>query len=238
MDNLGIKDKVRSCGLSKNYKKPESEWTPTEKEIDDTMIVTFHPESTGVPSFYSCAIPWKSKPPCLVNNMKQVIARQTKTNYGGYLTKKGTSIEEINSKFLDQVKKGYIEKVTDQVELSREDSYLINYFPVVDRVRDTTKVRIVFDAAAKDKSGRSLNSQINKGPNRINDLFTILLKFREFKYAVTADISEMFLRIRLEEDDKRYHRFYWNEQIWQWTRTLFGNRASPDMSQKVYQRMH
>jgi hypothetical protein len=43
----------------------------------------------------------------------------------------------------------------------------------------------------------------------------------------------MFLRIRLTESDKRYHRFWWNDSFWQWNRILFGNRASPDISQKV-----
>lgn len=233
MDSLGIKDKVRSAGLSKNFKKPKAEWSPKELEVDESMIVTLHPAHDETPQYYSCSIPWKNKVPCLDNNLQQVIARQYKTNYSGYLEKKGTCLEEINKKFEDQVSKGYIEEVVDPAEISRGDCFYLNYFPVVDRVRDTTKLRIVFDAAAKDKRGKSLNSEIEKGPNRLNDLFGILLKFRQFEFAVTADISEMFLRIRLNENDKRFHRFYWNGKIWQWTRTLFGNRASPDISQKV-----
>ena len=34
MDTLGIKDKVRSAGLSKNFKKPKEEWSPMELEVD------------------------------------------------------------------------------------------------------------------------------------------------------------------------------------------------------------
>ena len=43
----------------------------------------------------------------------------------------------------------------------------------------------------------------------------------------------MFLRIRLTESDKRYHRFWWNDNFWQWNRILFGNSASLDISQDV-----
>jgi hypothetical protein len=43
----------------------------------------------------------------------------------------------------------------------------------------------------------------------------------------------MFLKIKLTESDKRYHRFWQNEIFWQFNRILIGNRASPDMSQKV-----
>ncbi len=78
-----------------------------------------------------------------------------------------------------------------------------------------------------------MNGAIEKGPNRLNDLFTILLRFRRFQYAFTADISEMFLRVRLTESDKRYHRFWKNENFLQLNRILFGNRASPDISQNV-----
>jgi hypothetical protein len=43
----------------------------------------------------------------------------------------------------------------------------------------------------------------------------------------------MFLQVRLDINDGRYHRFWWNNEYWQWTRILFGNLASPDISQKV-----
>jgi hypothetical protein len=61
----------------------------------------------------------------------------------------------------------------------------------------------VFDAKATGRIGSSLNGAEKKGPNRLNDLFAILLRFRRFQYAFTADISEMCLRIRLTEADKR-----------------------------------
>ena len=43
----------------------------------------------------------------------------------------------------------------------------------------------------------------------------------------------MFLRIRLHERDQQNHRFYFNRKVYQWTRILFGNTSSPNISQKV-----
>ncbi len=235
LDELGLKDQVRTSGLgfAKNPKRPENEWTPAEKLIDGKMIVT-QVSSNPKSVHYTCTIPWKGEGPNLVNNINEVLARQKRTNSSDYLVKKGTSLKEIDEKFQDQVKKGYIEKIDIKKEnIYRKDSYFLSYFPVVNRTKDTSSLRIVFDAKAKDKSGSSMNGAIEKGPNRLNDLFAILLRFRRFHYAFTADISEMFLRIRLTEADKRYHRFWWNENFWQWNRILFGNRASPDISQKV-----
>ncbi len=89
MDTLGIKDKVRSAGLSKFYKKDQSDWSPEEREIDEKMVVKMIPATSTVPQHYRCKIPWKDgKEPDLKNNIAQVLKRQHQTCYSGYLEKK------------------------------------------------------------------------------------------------------------------------------------------------------
>jgi hypothetical protein len=78
-----------------------------------------------------------------------------------------------------------------------------------------------------------VNSEVEKTPNRLNDLFKILLRFRQYEFALQADISEMFLRICLEPEDRQFHRFYWNGKIWQFVSIAFGVCCCPDVSQKV-----
>jgi hypothetical protein len=57
-----------------------------------------------------------------------------------------------------------------------------------------------------------LNGAIEKGPNRLNDLFAILLRFRRFQYALVIlpplvfPVSKVFLSIVVVSDD---HKF-WN----------------------------
>ena len=43
----------------------------------------------------------------------------------------------------------------------------------------------------------------------------------------------MFLRIRLEPEDRKFHRFYWNGKIWQFVSIAFGVQCCPNISQKV-----
>ena len=215
--------------MSKNFRRPIEEWSPHELAVDAKMSVVRNDEENS----YTCSIPWKTVPPNLRNNLSAVKQRQEKTNSEASLQAKQTSKEAIDAIFLEQIKKGYIEEITDLADINREDCNYIPYFPVVRPDRSSTKVRIVFDAAAKNRDKQSLNSQIEKGPNRLQDLFGILLRFRQYDIAITADISEMFLQCRLNDEDRRYHRFWWNGKIWQWTRVLFGNLASPDISQKV-----
>jgi len=71
--------------------------------------------------------------------------------------------------------------------------------------RSTTKLRIVFDAAAR-YHGVSLNDVIFQGTGLQGD---ILLHFRRYPVAVICDILEMYLRIELTPEDRSYLRFLW-----------------------------
>ena len=112
----------------------------------------------------------------------------------------------------------------------REDGYYWAHFPVCRPGRETTKVRPVFDGAAK-VSGNCINDYIMKGPLLMNDLSQVLLRFRRYKFAVQADISQMFLQVLLQPNDRKFHRFLWwrNDKlvVYEFLRHLFGNTGSP-----------
>jgi hypothetical protein len=55
--------------------------------------------------YYTCKIPLKGDGPDLVNNINEVIARQSRSNAEVYLSKKGTSIDEVNAKLQGHVEK-------------------------------------------------------------------------------------------------------------------------------------
>lgn len=56
----------------------------------------------------------------------------------------------------------------------------------------TIKLRAVFDASAETSSGVSLNNIQYVDPVVQDDLFSILLRFRQHKYVVTADVEKMY----------------------------------------------
>jgi hypothetical protein len=58
---------------------------------------------------------------------------------------------------------------------------------------------------------------------------------RKYKNMVLSDISEMFLKVILDPADRRYHRFHFNGEEYEWLVILFGNLSSPNGSQKVIQ---
>ena len=83
---------------------------------------------------------------------------------------------------------------------------------IVKPTSTTTKLRIVFDASAPSQSGMSLNDSLLVGPTTYPPLNDILLKFRLFPIALTADILKMFRAIELHENDWDFHLFVWKSE--------------------------
>ncbi|MBN2877647.1 MAG: hypothetical protein JXL85_08365, partial [Bacilli bacterium] len=75
----------------------------------------------------------------------------------------------------------------------------------------TTKLRVVFDGSAKTSSGVSLNDTQMIGAKQQKDLFEILLRFSNHKYAMTADIEKMYRQIRVHKDQCDLQRILWME---------------------------
>ena len=59
--------------------------------------------------------------------------------------------------------------------------------------------------------GRRPNNYWLKGPDLLNGLFGIVLRFREDQVAISGDISKLYHRILIPLEDQRVHRFLWRE---------------------------
>ena len=84
------------------------------------------------------------------------------------------------------------------------------HHPVIKRGRSTTKVRVVYDGSARfSESHLSLNDCLQTGPNLIPKLFDILICFRGYRIALTADIEKAFLMIGIHKSDRDMLHFLW-----------------------------
>ncbi|XP_036347834.1 uncharacterized protein LOC118757211 [Rhagoletis pomonella] len=70
----------------------------------------------------------------------------------------------------------------------------------------STKLRIVFDASANTSNGRSLNDILCVGPTLQNDMSAVILNWRQYRYAFTADIQRMYRCIDVHPEDSEYQR--------------------------------
>ncbi|XP_053698559.1 uncharacterized protein LOC128745509 [Sabethes cyaneus] len=116
----------------------------------------------------------------------------------------------LNAKVNDYLAKGYIRKLSaKELEMRRDRVWYLPMFPVVNPNKPG-KTRLVWDAAATSY-GVSLNSVLLKGPDQLTSLLSVLVRFREFRVAVSGDIREMFHQVRMRPEDQHCQRFLWKE---------------------------
>ena len=103
------------------------------------------------------------------------------------------------------------------------------------------KVRRVLNGAALFHK-QSLNSALMTRPDLLQNLLYVILKFRQHRYAVSADIEGMFLQVGVPDKDQTSLRFLWREDptqkvvVHQYTRHTFGAKDSPTCANYALQR--
>ena len=70
------------------------------------------------------------------------------------------------------------------------------------------KVRAVFDCAAKYK-GTSLNDNLIRGPDLMNSLIGVLMRFRKERVALVANVEAMFHQVFVKPSHLDSLRFLW-----------------------------
>ena len=153
------------------------------------------------------------------------------------LKKRLSKDKKIRSKYSkninDDVEKGYVFRVEnpkDPSERSKREWYLPQH-PVINP-KKPGKIRRVLNGAAKFH-GTSLKRSLLTGPDLLQRLIRTLVRFRQHKYAVSADIEGMFLQVGVPLADQPCLRFLWREDpssevmVYQYSRHIFGAKDSP-----------
>jgi hypothetical protein len=106
----------------------------------------------------------------------------------------------------------FIEKVDSDTPPTGQVHYIPHH--PVKKESATTPIRIVYDCSCrKSQNSPSLNDCLESTPPILNDLASILVRFRIHSYAATTDIEKAFLHIGLDERDRDSTRFLWSSDI-------------------------
>ncbi|GFX71582.1 putative RNA-directed DNA polymerase from transposon X-element [Trichonephila clavipes] len=99
------------------------------------------------------------------------------------------------------------------------------------KISETTKIRPVFDATAREGNNPSLNDCLLKVPNLIELIPNILDRFRIYPIGLSADIEKAFLQISVTPEHRDFLRFFYphenNEIVYRHCRLVFGVCLSP-----------
>ena len=188
---------------------------------------------------YEVGMLWSEDHAELPNNfgaaMGQFMSLETRLNKDSGL--KAAYKESISK----DLQKGYVRRVPVAEQMKTKDlrQWYLPHHPVVSPHKE--KVRRVLNGAAKYK-GASLNNELLIGPDLLNNLLGVLLRFRAGKIAISADIEGMFLQVKVPPDDQRCLRFLWREEtsqdveVYKYTRHVFGAKSSPTCANYALQR--
>jgi len=105
----------------------------------------------------------------------------------------------------------HMRKIKDLKTNDATPHYYLPHHAVFKETSTTTKLRVVFDASCKSTSELSLNDTLLVGRTIQQDLFSILIRFRTFQYAMTADITKMYRQILIDESQRSLQRVFWRE---------------------------
>ncbi|XP_026730254.1 uncharacterized protein LOC113495628 [Trichoplusia ni] len=197
-------------------------------DSDRRALETLEKTTKRLPSGqFEAGLLWKKEGETLPNNYNQAFRRLV--NIEKKLDREEDVKEYYEKQIQTLIENGYAEKAP--VRTTKGKTFYLPHFAVVHPVK--RKPRIVFDAAAKYE-GRSLNDALLAGPDLLQSLFGVLLRFREGPVAVMADIQDMFLRVKVKEDDRDCLRFLWRgsrgtgkPEEYRMSSIIFGAASSP-----------
>lgn len=188
---------------------------------------------------YEMGLPWRQFPPSLPNNHKMAESRLQSLKRR--LEKDNNLHQKYTATMTDYLTKGFAKEV-DEDPPEEGSIWYLPHHPVTHPFKPE-KVRVVFDCAAKYQ-GVSLNNQLLSGPDYTNKLVGVLLRFRQEKIALAADVEGMFHQVRVTPRHTDALRYLWWEngdtntapKIYKMQVHLFGGTSSPSCAGFALQR--
>lgn len=181
-----------------------------------------------VGSNWEVGLLWASDNVEMPNNREQALQRlysleRKMDNNTEYVVKYCKQIQNlIDSKYCFK---------NDENESSLRAWYLPHFGSV--NINKPDKIRPVFDASAEYR-GTSLNANLLSGRDMVSSLLGVLFRFRQRAIAFTGDIREMFLQVKIRDQDQWAQKFLWRgmdrerePETYVMSSMIFGSTSSP-----------
>lgn len=218
---------------AEEFVQPEHEvQAMIDKKVLEEFLDTVERKEDG----YYVRLPWKEIPMALPDN--RAIALKRLMSVWTSLQKDPNLLEMYNDIFKEQYRLNIIEDVQDENAAVEGRVHYLPHQAVLTPQKNTTKLRIVFDASAHFKNCPSLNDALHRGPVLLPKLYGLLLRFRIGRVALISDVEKAFLQVRLHTVDRDATRCLWlrdhknpptasNLRVYRFTRVTFGLLPSP-----------
>ncbi|XP_014672985.1 PREDICTED: uncharacterized protein LOC106813368, partial [Priapulus caudatus] len=225
-EEMGVKLTSCECKTSDQLKR-----SPIERQQFNDMWQSC--EKIG--NRWMVPYPWKRDPRDLPDNKKQCMAKLASMEQRLIKDERNAKVYDQQMKEMEE--KGFARKLSnEEMENYKGPVHYISHHPVLRPEKKSTPVRIVFNASAAF-NGHRLNDYWEKGPDLLNDMFGVLLRFRQHAVAISGDISKMYHQVLIPEKDKHVHRFLWRNydvtrepDVYMKEVVTFGDKPAPAMA--------
>ncbi|XP_058128544.1 uncharacterized protein LOC131292823 [Anopheles ziemanni] len=198
---------------------------------DERALTILESTTRLIDERYETSLLWKSDDISLPDNRKMALKRLECLERR--MKREPDLANAVNEKLTEHLSKGYVRKLLpEELTSCYARKWYLPIFPITNPNKPG-KMRLVWDAAATHQ-GTSLNANLISGPDLLTELPAVLHKFREFKFAITADIREMYHQVKINEKDMQSQRFLWRwgnadnkPEEFVMTRMTFGATCSP-----------
>ena len=228
--------KQEHCGIA-----PQKELAMSPEDV--SALERMDRETKFINGKYYVPMLWKDSKTVFPDNISMVKKRFD------FLLKKLRSDKDLFQMYKAKID-GYLQQdppfarkmKPEEVEQRSSRTWTLPTFPVY-HPRKPEVPRVVKDAAAEFHKV-SLNNQLLTGPDLMNLLVGILMRFRVGEVAVAADIEAMFYQVRVFLKDADSLRFLWKDDItnddppdtYQMLVHIFGAKDSPTVAAYAFQR--
>lgn len=216
IENLGVECTPRcggcKCGRctlgTKNYNLKE------EREL---QLIERNLEFDNVENRWIAQYPWIRDPADLPDNRRAAFGMLMSTEKR--LGRNADHAKVYQEQIEDMVDRGVARKLTrSELETYEGPIHYISHHEVLRPDSKSTPVRIVFNSSA-NYMGHVLNEYWAKGPDLLNSLLGVLIRFREHEVALIGDIKKMYHSVKTTPVEQHTHRFLWRDM---------NNRKEPD----------
>jgi hypothetical protein len=217
LDTLGIRDPIEVKTKEERDYQAQLHFMRNVKRLEDGR--------------YSISLPWVEEMMSIPSNKEVAVKRLEST------TRRLNSLgmyNEYQRIFEDWEAEEIISQIKDGNEIENGRLHYLPHRPVLKLESKTTPIRPVFDASCKVGRAPSLNDCLERGPNLLELIPSILLRFRMKRIGVTSDIRKAFLMIGVNEEDRDSIRFLWWKDradkevgLFRHNRLVFGMTCSP-----------
>jgi len=161
---------------------------------------------------WTATYPWQRDPQELPNNYSAALATLKSTE--NRLSKNEPHMNVYAEQIQDMLDRG-VAVMIDNEELRSYQGpiFYLSHHEVLKPDSTSTPCRIVFNSSAKF-ANHVLNDYWVKGPDLMNNLLGVLLRFRENAIAIAGDVKKMYHTVKISEVDQHTHRFLWRNMEW------------------------